>query len=134
MSTFVLTHRLRLHGFTYEPRRIFAAALFNTDCFLVVNAFDGNGLDAYTPSQISFLLFVSVWSMLVVGFQIFVPRFSEQLSHKFVILGLDAITMLFWFAGFIALAVVINPLSFYFLTDLGRHTAQAAAAFGAFAW
>ena len=84
-----------------------------------------------TPSQIAFLIFVAVWSILVVLWQVLTPRFAQNLAHRFVILGLDAVTMLFWFAGFIALAVVtpaVNGLS------SGYSAQQAAVAFGAFAW
>jgi hypothetical protein len=85
------------------------------------------------PSQISFLIFVSIWSLLVVGWQILTPRYAEKLAHKFVILALDAVTAIFWFAGFIALSVATPALpEFYVYSDY--RTQQAACAFGAFAW
>jgi hypothetical protein len=71
--------------------------------------------------------------MLALAYLIIVPwRFSEtKAHHKFAILAVEAITMIFWFAGFIALAV--------FLSDRlcrGRvcSAAKAASAFGAFEW
>ncbi|KAI4148893.1 MAG: hypothetical protein LQ340_004891 [Diploschistes diacapsis] len=84
------------------------------------------------PSSLSFLLFVAVWSIIIVAWQILTPRFAERLAHRFVILGLDALTMLFWFAGFIALAVITPPA--YGTVHGPYATQQAAVAFGAFAW
>ena len=61
------------------------------------------------------------------------PMLASSLTHKFATLALDALTMLFWFAGFIALAAwrgdTLDGCS-------GRvcDTISAAAAFGAFEW
>ena len=71
-------------------------------------------------------------SLVVVAYQVIVPRFAEKLAHKFVILAIDALTMLFWFAGFIALAVdvrfVTGPTTDWY------KAAQATVAFAAFSW
>ena len=55
-----------------------------------------------------------------------------RVAHKYAILALDAVTMLFWFAGFIALAAFVSELSLC----LGNvcHSAQAAVVFSAFTW
>ena len=55
-----------------------------------------------------------------------------RIAHKYAIVALDAVTMLFWFAGFIALAVFVTELSLCFGNVC--HTAQAAIVFGAFTW
>lgn len=88
---------------------------------------------ASSPSQINFLIFCAVWSLLALVYLIIVPMmFAESvLHHKFAILAIEAVTMLFWFAGFIALAV--------FLPDRGCTgpvcgSARAACVFGAFSW
>lgn len=56
-----------------------------------------------------------------------------SIANKWILLGLEALTMLFWFAGFIALAVYISEDTF---CGGGRvcNTMKAAAAFGAFEW
>ncbi|KAH9832727.1 Membrane-associating domain [Teratosphaeria destructans] len=86
-----------------------------------------------SPSEVNFLIFSSVWSVLALLYLIIVPwRFSETaLHHKFAIFGIEAATMIFWFAGFVALAV--------FLSDrvcFGHvcAAAKATAVFAAFEW
>ncbi|KAK5108184.1 hypothetical protein LTR62_008715 [Meristemomyces frigidus] len=88
---------------------------------------------ALAPSQINFLVFSSVWTILALLYLIVVPwRFSETVAHhKFAILGMEMLTTLFWFAGFVALAV--------FLSDrvcFGHvcAAAKAACVFAAFEW
>ncbi|MCJ1330797.1 hypothetical protein MMC10_007484 [Thelotrema lepadinum] len=98
----------------------------------ITDAF-GNSFDFhFVPSQIAFMIFVSLWSILVVLWQVLTPRFAQGLAHRFVILGLDALTMLFWFAGFIALAVATG--AFIGVTLSWYQTQQACVAFGAFSW
>ena len=113
-----------------------------TFAFPVVSQYSfNNGIEDFHPQfpQANFMIFVAVWSLLVVGYQIAVPRFSDKLGHKFIVLGLDALTALFWFAGFIALSVAAGSLGYFsdgFEGVLANwyHTLQAACAFGAFAW
>ncbi|KAI4158861.1 MAG: hypothetical protein LQ342_007038 [Letrouitia transgressa] len=84
------------------------------------------------PSQVNFLIFSSVWTMLVTPYLALAPRFFPKITHKFVTLGVDAVTCIFWFAGFIALAA--------YRGDLGLCTGRvcdclnAGAVFGAFEW
>lgn len=52
-------------------------------------------------------------------------------SNKFAILGAEVLTMLFWFAGFIALAVFLSDrVCFGHVCS----AAKAATAFAAFEW
>ena len=64
-----------------------------------------------SPSQNSFLVFVSVWTILILIYLSLAPRFMASAAHPIPMLPLDALTMLFWFAGFIALAVFRHELS-----------------------
>jgi hypothetical protein len=59
-------------------------------------------------------------------------RFSEtKANHAGVIAGVEGLTMVFWFAGFLALAVWLgNRVCFGHVCS----AAKAATAFGAFAW
>jgi hypothetical protein len=86
-----------------------------------------------SPSQINFLIFCSIWTLLALTYLIVVPlRFADTIAHhKFAILGVEALTMLFWFAGFVALAVFLSGRVCY-----GQvcNCAKAGAAFGAFEW
>lgn len=100
--------------------------------FAVANWWSGYW-HATAPAQVSFLIFCAVWSLLALIFLIVVPlRFSEtKANHKFAVAGAEFLTMLFWFAGFIALAVWLGDRVCF-----GNvcSAAKAAAVFGAFAW
>ncbi|KAJ9666104.1 hypothetical protein H2201_003782 [Coniosporium apollinis] len=71
----------------------------------IVSLYDVPGVRA--PSSISFLLFTSIWTLLALIYLIVAPARFPQYAHKFGILGVEAVTMLFWFAGFIAAAVLL---------------------------
>ncbi|QIX02432.1 hypothetical protein AMS68_007949 [Peltaster fructicola] len=70
----------------------------------------GGAWHAWSPSEFSFLIFSAVWTLLVLVYLIVVPlRFSESvLHHRFAVLAVESVTMLFWFAGFIAAAVFMT--------------------------
>jgi len=59
-------------------------------------------------------------------------RFAEtKANHAYVVAGVEGLTMIFWFAGFLALAVWLgNRVCFGHVCS----AAKAATAFGAFAW
>ncbi|TKA80805.1 hypothetical protein B0A55_01605 [Friedmanniomyces simplex] len=89
---------------------------------------------AISPSQINFLVFASVWTLIpALLYLILVPwRFSDtRAHHKFAILGMETLTMLFWFAGFVALSVFLSDrVCFGHVCS----AAKAAAVFAAFEW
>ncbi|KJZ75372.1 hypothetical protein HIM_05298 [Hirsutella minnesotensis 3608] len=84
------------------------------------------------PSQISFMLFNSIWSILVLTYVALTPRFMARLYHGLVGFALLAVTALFWFAGSIALAVLIGVPRCRGRTFC--QSVQAAVAFGFFIW
>jgi len=95
------------------------------------------GLTAYdvsiwSPSDTNFLLFCSIWTLLAVAYLVITPGRFPTAAHKFGILAAEVLTMIFWFAGFIAEAVL--------LTDVSCHrgsvcrSMQAATVFAAFEW
>ncbi|KAL4894632.1 membrane-associating domain-containing protein [Aspergillus ambiguus] len=99
------------------------------------------GLTAYIISDatggyvdiINFMLFNAVWTAFVAtpylaAGPVLVPNFP----HRFVVPAVDAVTALFWFAGFIALATWLPPPK-YCSSGL-CNAGQAAVAFGAFEW
>jgi len=88
---------------------------------------------SWSPSSINFLLFTSVWTILALAYLLVAPVRFERLAHKFGILAVEAVTMIFWFAGWIAVASLMGDLG------CGSHwgpcrAAIAAAVFGAFEW
>lgn len=85
-----------------------------------------------SPSRVNFLIFVSVWTLLALIYLALTPRFFPSLAHKFAILALDAVTMIFWFAGWVALAVFKDNLQLCWGGIC--HVMTAAIVFGAFEW
>ncbi|KAI1632616.1 membrane-associating domain-containing protein [Biscogniauxia mediterranea] len=108
----------------------------------LVFAFIVMGLSAYVahwynadtltspPSQISWLLFVSIFTIISVGYLELAPRFMPRATHPYAALALEFSNLLFYFAGFIALSVFISKLLFCRGSVCGA--AQADVAFGAF--
>lgn len=83
---------------------------------------------------VNFMLFNGVWSLfIVVPYFILAPIFVPALAHRFALVAVDAVTMIFWFAGFIALAADIGDPQRCSKVPLCREM-QAAIAFGAFNW
>jgi len=71
------------------------------------------GLTAYivdvtwgTPDSVNFMLFTSVWTLLAVVYLTVTPTYFPALAHKYVVLALEAITMIFWFAAWVAVATL----------------------------
>lgn len=95
----------------------------------VISNFNWHGV-SYSPSQANFLLFCSIWTVLVLVYLVLAPVRFQAAAHKFAILGVEFVTMIFWFAGFIAYAV--------FITGCGGgaicRANEAAVTFGAFEW
>ncbi|KAK2623540.1 hypothetical protein QTJ16_007094 [Diplocarpon rosae] len=87
---------------------------------------------ASSPSWINFLLFCAVWTLLALVYLLLAPIWFPALAHKLAILGVDALTMIFWFAGFVATAVKLDN------TDCGSYgpckATVAGDVFGAFEW
>jgi hypothetical protein len=92
-------------------------------------------------SRDSFMVFNAVWTIFVVFYFMLTPRFLPVAAHKMAFFALDALTMIFWFAGFIALAVEVNrvgsyPAGFDYNDFLHKwyQLGVAATVFGAFEW
>ncbi|POS78945.1 hypothetical protein DHEL01_v202658 [Diaporthe helianthi] len=104
----------------------------------VVSLYDGrwdNGYSYYgsnSPDRVNFMVFNSVWSLLVLVYIGLTPLYITSIFHRLAALVLEALTMIFWFAGSIALAVFIGVPRCLGNTFCG--TIQAAVAFGFFLW
>ncbi|KAI1376136.1 membrane-associating domain-containing protein [Hypoxylon crocopeplum] len=83
-----------------------------------------------SPSQVNWLLAVSLFTIFSVFYLELAPRFVPKVSHPMVAMGLESGNALFYFAGFIALAVFMSRLLFCRGSVCGA--AQATIAFGAF--
>ena len=56
------------------------------------------------------MLFCSVWTLLAVAYLVLTPSRFPQAAHKYAILGVEAITMIFWFAAWVAVASLWGDL------------------------
>ncbi|KAI4167142.1 MAG: hypothetical protein LQ343_007446 [Gyalolechia ehrenbergii] len=107
---------------------LFAIILLGINAYLVSNTYYSS------PSQINFMLFNSIWTLFpALPYLALGPRFLPlSANNKIIHLAIDALTALFWFAGFIALAVWYNDRDYCLGTVCG--TIVASCVFGAFEW
>ncbi len=107
-------------------------AVHYADTFYYRDAYGDYYVNGASPSQINFLLFASIWTLLANLYLELTPRLAPSLAHKFAVAAVDGLTALFWFAGFIALAAMVGG------PDCGGarfcEVLEAAIAFGAFLW
>jgi len=99
---------------------------FTDKCLLPVTSVYHNG----SPSSINFLVFSSVWTLLALIYLSLTSWKLERFAHPWIVCGVESLTMLFWFAGFIAAAVFLSDL----ITCAGHacSAARAATVFAAF--
>ncbi|CAN8100996.1 unnamed protein product [Discula destructiva] len=94
--------------------------------------YGGYYADGASPDRTNFMLFNAIWSLLVLAYVGLTPLYMTTLFHKLAALALEAVTMIFWFAGSIALAVFIGAPRCGRNTFCGSY--EAAVAFGFFLW
>ncbi|KAL4947957.1 membrane-associating domain-containing protein [Aspergillus filifer] len=83
---------------------------------------------------VNFMLFNGVWTLFIaVPYFILAPMFVPALAHRWALPAVDGVTMIFWFAGFIALAVDVGDIPGCSRWSVCQEL-QAATAFGAFDW
>lgn len=90
------------------------------------------GSGSYSPDRVNFMLFNAIWSLLVLAYVGLTPLYLTSIFHKLAALALEAVTVVFWFAGSIALAVFVGAPRCGSNTFCGSY--QAAVAFGFFLW
>jgi hypothetical protein len=82
--------------------------------------------------EVNFLIFAPSWSILALAALIVVPlKFSDKLSSKGAKLGLlalEGLTMMYWFSGFVALAVFLSGrICFGTVCDVARASTALSA-------
>lgn len=101
-----------------------------------------------SPSQINFLIFLPLFSFLSIAYLEVTPRFAAKgmlisarsppsiltkaASHPYLHLAFEVLNVLFYFAGFVALAVFLGKL--LFCRGSVCAAARADAVFAAFSW
>ncbi|KAF2182734.1 hypothetical protein K469DRAFT_711419 [Zopfia rhizophila CBS 207.26] len=84
-----------------------------------------------SPTEINFMIFSPVWTLLALIYLVVAPMKFPAAAHKFAILGAEVLTMFYWFGGFIALAVFLSD-RICFGTVCA--VAKAGTAISAFSW
>ena len=84
-------------------------------------------------STVAFLLFLGCWTTFVATpYLAAAPIWAPRLAHRIVIPAVEVVTMIFWFAGFIAIGAELpSPAGCVWSTC---HALQATTVFGAFEW
>jgi hypothetical protein len=100
---------------------------------LIVTNWWANYWRDMSPVEINFLLFSSVFSLLTTIYLTLAAlnKLPSLLANRYALLAADAVTMMFWFGGFVALAVFLSSRVCF-----GNvcNVAKASVAFGAMNW
>ncbi|KAF7586848.1 hypothetical protein BBP40_008241 [Aspergillus hancockii] len=86
------------------------------------------------PAAWGFLMFCAVWTVLVVVFHFVEPGFASRPMIGYVGIVAEAVAVLSWLAGFIAVAVNVSTTDACLSGQNSCATLKAATAFGAFEW
>jgi hypothetical protein len=70
----------------------------------VIDAYRGP-YSNWSPASVDFMLFTSLWTLLAVAYLLLVPTRFPRAAHKYAIAAVEFITMIFWFAAFVSVAV-----------------------------
>ncbi|CAA9961942.1 hypothetical protein CFE70_005342 [Pyrenophora teres f. teres 0-1] len=89
---------------------------------------------AWTPASVAFMLFTSIWTLLAVAYLVLAPMRFPAAAHKFAIAGVEFITMVFWFAAFVAVATRWGGYWWVGRQSTFHNCGVAAIVFGAFTW
>ncbi|KAF1992851.1 hypothetical protein P154DRAFT_451720 [Amniculicola lignicola CBS 123094] len=97
-------------------------------------------VDAFTspyyslsPDSVNFMLFTSLWTLLAVAYLVIAPNHFPVAAHKFAIAAVEAVTMIFWFSAWVAVAALWGDVRCGSSGGVcGAGT--AAIVFGAFIW
>ena len=88
----------------------------------------------YSASEVNFLIFASVWTLLAVAYLVIAPLKFATAAHKYAVLVAESVTMLFWFAGFIALADLLGNVGCTSRQGKVCGESIAGTVFAAFEW
>ncbi|KAH6879849.1 hypothetical protein B0T10DRAFT_609800 [Thelonectria olida] len=61
-----------------------------------------------SPSSVSFMLFNTIWSILVFVYIAVIPIYSPSIYNSIIGVILEGVTTLFWFSGSLAMAVWVR--------------------------
>ncbi|KAL4941969.1 hypothetical protein BDV06DRAFT_212205 [Aspergillus oleicola] len=125
---------------------LFAAVIIGTDGYAIhefqaydqhVNApvFGGAAtLHVGVPDAWGFLMFCAIWTVLVVVFHFVKPRSASHPMIGYISIIAEAVAVLSWLAGFIAVAVDVSTTDACSSGQNSCAELKAATAFGAVEW
>lgn len=99
----------------------------------IVDAYS-NPWASWSPHSVNFMLFTSIWTLLAVVYLVLTPTRFPRAAHKFAILGVEALTMIFWFAAWVAVAALWGDWWKPARNGSVWGSGVAAIVFGAFLW
>ncbi|KAJ9484670.1 hypothetical protein VN97_g8693 [Penicillium thymicola] len=86
-------------------------------------------------NTVNFLLFLGCWTTFVaVPYLTISPIWLPRLAHHNIIPAVEVITMIFWFAGFIAMGAMLPSRWRHGSHGSAYSSLQAATIFGSFEW
>ncbi|KAF2129242.1 hypothetical protein P153DRAFT_315992 [Dothidotthia symphoricarpi CBS 119687] len=98
-------------------------------------------VDAYTnpwgswsPHSLNFMLFTSIWTLLAAAYLLLAPTRFPKAAHAYAIAGVEFLTMIFWFAAFVAVAALWGDVVWYGRKGTFYGCGVAAIVFAAFTW
>jgi hypothetical protein len=95
----------------------------------VVSTFNGWSYS----STVDFNLFLGCWTtFLATPYLAAAPIYAPRLAHHYVIPAVEVVTMIFWFAGFVAMGAELPPA--VGCTWSTCRALQAVTVFGSFEW
>ncbi|KAJ6085975.1 hypothetical protein N7486_010256 [Penicillium sp. IBT 16267x] len=95
----------------------------------VVSTFNGWSYS----STVDFNLFLGCWTtFLATPYLLAAPIYAPRFAHHYVIPAVEVVTMIFWFAGFIAMGAELPPA--VGCTWSTCRALQAVTVFGSFEW
>lgn len=80
------------------------------------------------------MLFTSIWTLLAVAYLVLSPTRFPRAAHKYAIGAVEFLTMLFWFAAFVAVAVRWGDSWWVGHRGTFYGSGVAAIVFSAFLW
>ncbi|KAF3930276.1 hypothetical protein ABW20_dc0108183 [Dactylellina cionopaga] len=97
-----------------------------------ITAFN-NTLSGSSPSSMNFIIFCCIWTWFSLAYILVTPRFLPRLHDKFILLGVEILANIFWFAGFVAVAAYVGDHNIT-CPEAVCGAIKATIAFGCFEW
>jgi len=85
-----------------------------------------------SPSEVNFLIWNFVWTVLALLYLGLAPTYFPNLHHKWAVLAVEGLSVIFWFCGWVAMAAWLGNADVCFGTVCG--CARAAVVFAVFEW